>query len=206
MFWNKKAPIDTQIEDNLEDVIKKYKEKQKNYNAKTLYKLYSVAKRKHLLDFKAWKYGITQQFNPMSSVLIHMQLTNGQHAQFITKITNNGFVFDKGFYIVDDNLKYYDVSAKLWCFDYHEELVFPIKRTIHIKELTKTIIHSNDIELDTAINPVSLQKFMESTVIQKLLSGAEMEDALRFLKTMVILTVIMSAVILLININKLGII
>ena len=133
-----------------------------------------------------------------------MELSNGEVMPFVTKISNGGFIFDGGYYIIDEKYKYYDNNAKLWCFDYHEELCFPVNKKINLGELKKKIYEDSDVELETAINPKSLQKFMESTVIQKLLAGAEMEDSLRRLKMFMIITIAVTGITLLLVVNMSG--
>jgi hypothetical protein len=70
--------------------------------------------------------------------------------------------------------------------------------------MKKIIYEDGDVELETAINPKSLQKFMESTVIQKLLAGAEMEDSMRKMKMYMIITMVITAVTLLLVLNMSG--
>lgn len=203
-FWKRK-----QIEyenKKIESIIRKYRDDNSNYTAQEMLKLYNIAKPKNMLDIKRWKYKLINKYSPLSSFLINMQLTNGKVMQFVTKTQDFGFPFDKGFYIIDDKLKYFNESAKMYALDYHEELCFPIDRSIKIDEIRSALIESDAVELETAVNPVTLQKFMQSTVIQKLLAGAEMEDSLRFLKMLIIISVVLSGATLLLCLNLSGII
>ncbi|NCC70454.1 hypothetical protein EOM09_02635 [bacterium] len=206
LFRKKKIKIEPEENKEIINIVEKYRDKDSNFNAKEMLKLYNVAKPKNKTDIKGWKYRLIDKYKPLSSLLINMQLTNGKVIQFVTTIQDFGFVFDKGYYIVDDKLKYFNVSSNMYALDYHEELCFPIQRNINISEIKEKLIDSDLIELKTAINPISLNKFMESTVIQKLLAGAEMEDSLRFIKVMVIITGIIGVVTLLLVLNMSGII
>jgi len=203
-FWKKKDPI--QLNPKIEGIVKKYRETNSNYSAKEMIKIYNIAVPKNKLDIRGWKYKLINKYKPLSSFLINMQLTNGKLLQFVTTTKDFGFPFDKGFYIIDDKLKYYNESAQMYALDYHEELCFPIDRRINVGEIKSALIESDAIELETAVNPITLQKFMQSTVIQKLLAGAEMEDSLRFIKMMVIISLIIGAVTLLLCLNLSGII
>lgn len=194
---NKKSPFDK--------IVKNYVEKGQQITPKETFKKYNITKPKGILDITGWKYKLTNKYNPLSTVKINMELSNGQEFPFIVKIKNGGFIFDNGFYIIDEKYKYYDANAKLWCFDYHEELAFPIDKQVKISDVKKKLYESNEIELETAVNPKSLQKFMESTVIQKVLAGGQMEDSMKKMKTMILLTLILIGITLLIVLNNSGI-
>ena len=175
----------------------------KNYDPKEVIKHYKINHKKWT-DITGMKYRLMSKYHPLSTIKVNMELTNGEVMPFVTRIKDGGFVFDNGWYIIDEKYKYYDNNAKLYCFDYHEELCLPINKKIKLDEIKKKIYEDEDVELETAINPKSLQKFMESTVIQKLLAGAEMEDSMRKLKMFMIITMIVTIVTLLLVVNMSG--
>jgi hypothetical protein len=184
-FKKKEKPI-TKSNEKTAKISESYRKENKNFPAKEMLKLYNITKPKNMFDIRGQKYKLLNKYSPLSTVFINMELTNGKRIQFITKVIDGGFKFDKGFYIIDDELKYYMETSKLWAFDYHEELCFPINRKINVNEI-KDLFSGDDVELETAINPLSLQKFMESNIIQKLLAGAELDNALKFIKMGIIL-------------------
>lgn len=187
----------------IEEIVKKYKDGA-NYKAKDMYTIYNQAKPKNMLDFKAWKYKLQNKIFPVQMMLINMQLETGHFMQFQAKIKDFGFVFAGGFYIIDQEIAYYNSSAKMWALDYHESLCFPVKRTINVKELKDSLIKSGQVELESTMNPISLQKFMESTVIQKLLAGAELDATLGFLKILGIVNGILTLVVLFLSLKNAG--
>ena len=196
---------DSSKKTGLLDLIRKRSEDGVNADPKETFEKYSILKKKHLLDIQTWKYKLRNKHHPLSSVKVNMELSNGEVMPFVTTIKDGGFIFDKGFYIVDENAKYFDNNAGLWCFDYHEELCFPVKKNINLHKVKEEVYSGDDVELETAINPKSLQKFMESTVIQKLLAGAEMEDSLSKIKMFCLITLVVTAATLLLVINMSGI-
>lgn len=179
-------------------------QKDQNFDPKAVLKAYKINKKKSFFDIKGFKYRLMSKYHPLSTIKVNMELSNGEVFPFCIRLTNGGFVFDEGWYIIDEKYKYYDNNAGLWCFDYHEELCFPVDKKINLGEMKKIIYEDGDVELETAINPKSLQKFMESTVIQKLLAGAEMEDSMRKMKMYMIITMVISAVTLLLVLNMSG--
>lgn len=178
--------------------------KNRNYNPKENFKNYKINKQKKITDIRGLKYKLMSKYHPLSTIKVNMELSNGEMMPFVVKITNGGFVFDGGWYIIDEKYKYYDNNANLWCFDFHEELCFPIDKKINLGEIKKIIYEDKDVELETAINPKSLQKFMESTVIQKLLAGAEMEDSMRRMKMYMIIILVVTGITLVLTVNSSG--
>jgi len=202
---SKKAPPEEKpVMLNYTEVLIGRTNKDRNFNPKAVLKAYAINKKKSLLDIKGMKYRLMSKYHPLSTIKVNMELSNGENMPFVIKLTNGGFVFDGGWYIIDEKMKYYDNNAKLWCFDFHEELCFPVDKKINLGDVKKAIYEDGDIELETAINPKSLQKFMESTVIQKLLAGAEMEDSMRRMKMYMIITMVITGVTLLLTINASG--
>ena len=199
--------VEKKKEENYFDKITKGRiEKEQNFEAKEVFKNYAINKKKNIFDIKGWKYKLNSKYHPLSTIKVNMELSNGEVMPFVIKILDGGFIFNKGFYLIDEKAKYYDNNAKLWCFDYHEELCFPVVKRINIGDIKNSIYQSGDVELETAINPVSLQKFMESNVIQKILAGAELEDSMRKMKMYMIITMVISGVTLLLAVNSSGLI
>ena len=192
------------VELNYTQILIDRTQKDQNFDPKAVLKAYKINKKRSFLDVKGFKYKLMSKYHPLATIKVNMELSNGEMFPFVVRLTNNGFVFDNGWYIIDEKYKYFDNNAKMWCFDFHEELCFPVDKKIKISEIKKKIYEDGDVELETAINPKSLQKFMESTVIQKLLAGAEMEDSMRKMKMYMIVTMVITGVTLLLTINASG--
>jgi hypothetical protein len=189
---------------NYTEVLLDRTNKDANFDPKAVLKAYKINKKRSFMDIRGMKYKLMSKYHPLSTIKVNMELSNGEMFPFVVRLTNGGFVFDNGWYIIDEKYKYFDNNARLWCFDFHEELCFPVDKKIKISEIKKMVYEDGDLELETAINPKSLQKFMESTVIQKLLAGAEMEDSLRRMKMYNIITLVITGVTLLLVVNMSG--
>lgn len=167
-------------------------------------KMFYILKKIKLIDTKKRWESIKAWFYPSKIFLIHMELSNGFHVQFVTPVSKGSFKYQGAEYIIDDSFKYYDMAAKLWCLDYHQELSIPIKRQISIKNIKKAIEIKGITDVDTAINPITLRQFIESEVIQKVMAGAEMDKALKTMRIMIIITLISSLISTLILIKTTG--
>ena len=180
----------------LEDEIKKNKQRIKEFNK---------TKPKNWLDLKGWIIKIKDRLFPNKTFLVHMELRNGMHTQFVIMLKGNCFNYMDGIYVIDDKFKYYDVSSKLYCLDYHQDFSLPIKRKVDLNALRNAIQKEGITDVDTAINPVTLKNFIESAVIQKVMKGEEMDQIFRFLKLMTTLIFIGVVIILIVLLKTTGI-
>ena len=186
--------------------VDKHKEIDEQISSQEMLKLYSDLKPENLADITKIKNKLTNQYNQLNSILVNMQMTNGEYVQFVAKINKNlGFSYNNGYYLDDDNMQYYNSSAKMCALDYHQELCFQIKRTINIIEIKDNVLISEDVKLVTAINPVSRNFFMESEVIQKVLAGGVIEESIKFQKIMIIVNLAVGCIntLLLLNVSGL---
>src|SRR3989304_7870107 len=78
--------------------------------------------------------------------LIHMELNNGMHRTFLVKETNQGFYYFDKRYIFDLKMRYYDIDADLFCYDFHEGLTFPFKRNFPATDIKRTLEKSPDMK------------------------------------------------------------
>jgi hypothetical protein len=163
---------------------------------------YDYKKKKGMFsNFMQW---LKLRRNFKDAILVNMELSNGHHTHFIAYVTNNSFEWEKKTYIIDDTLKYYDLSSKMWCLDYHEDLTIPVKRKIDVNQIKKIVSVTGITDVDTAINPSSLKLFMESDIIQKILKGEDIEKMFGLMKTLLIIVLIVTVISLLMLLNMSG--
>ena len=86
------------------------------------------------------------------------------------------------------------MNLQVWCLDYHENISLPIKRDINATRIKRNIMERGVVETEQAINPKTLQQFIESQVIEKVMKGQELDAVLRFLKIMIILAVVIGVI------------
>lgn len=150
----------------------------------------NILKAKGFMDMKGWGNTFKLAMNPTKSMLINMELRTGKFTNFIAKMDFPYFDFMSGRYIIDDNFKYYNQAAELWCLDYHQDCCLPLRRKFDLNAIYEAVKNDETIETETSINPVSFKIFMESDIIQKVMKGAEMEQWLSFIKMCMIITMI----------------
>ena len=146
----------------------------------------SMSKR----TFGYWKAWYLDKYHPGTIVLINMELTNGFHRSFTVKEKEEGFIFRGKKYLFDDDHKYYNIDAKLYAFDYHEGLTLPIKRKIPVTEIKKTMESTEEIDIEYAINPSTLQRFMTAKIAEGVMKGTQLDEFMRKLQMFLIVTMI----------------
>lgn len=182
------------IKDN--DKIKSNKEK-----LKIILKQLNLIKKSSILDFNGWLREWKDAKKSDKTFMINMELRNGMHTHFLTLLKNKYFIYEDGIYIIDDEYKYFDVSSKIYCLDYHQECCLPLKRRFDVKEIIQALESNEAIETETSIDPKSLKIFMESDIIQKVMKGAEMEEWIKFIKLMLIVIAVITSLILILLIK-----
>jgi len=126
-----------------------------------------------------------------SKFLIHMHHENGSVDTFVMKCRER-FFWKKGVYVVDESQKRWNASSKLYELHYHIgcsipfALVFdPVNAKQHIKNIES---------VDLAINPETLEIYIHSQFIQKIMQGADMEKLFGFLKIAAVINIIIGLI------------
>lgn len=137
-----------------------------------------------------WQSWYIEKYHPGRAILINMELTNGFHRSFTIKEKEEGFIFRGKKYLFDDEHKYYNIDAKLYAFDYHEGLALPIKRKIPLTAIKKTLESTEEIDIEYAINPATLQRFMTAKIAEGVMKGTQLDEFMRKLQMFLIVTMI----------------
>jgi len=154
--------------------------------------LFNRLKQHDKLSVQRLKTWYIDKYHTEKSFLINMFLKNGQRLSFITKTKRGSFNWNDGEYIIDESLKYYDVNARMYALDYHEDISIPFSFKINPNTVKELIESKGITDVDAAINPSTLRRFIVSEVIQKVLKGAELDEVFKFLKIMVTVCAILS--------------
>jgi hypothetical protein len=132
--------------------------------------------------FRKRKYGL----NSDRAILINMELNIGDHISFIAYEQDGGFVYKKKRYLFDYQTMYYNMSHKLWCYDYHENFCLPIKRQVPTRELRGEIAENagDDMtegyaQVEYLTNPKTLYEYSIAKLAEGILRGAALEQWLK---------------------------
>jgi hypothetical protein len=137
--------------------------------------------------------GIKQKLvkaNDSKCILINMEMNNGFFRTFLINEKEGSFEINKRTYIIDLNLKYYNLDAKYWCLDYHEALSIPIRRKINVQGIKEAVETADAYDSETATNPSLISTFMRSNIIEQVVKGAELSKWLQAMRLMILVILI----------------
>lgn len=175
--------------------------------------------------------------NPTKMILIRMELANGKYREFIKADDDDTFLYNKQKYTTAGVNKYFNMDAGdngMWCYDFHEKLVLPVKKNVQFnddvkrlvriinetsdKELEKAIKKNVDvqaeidkisasgvIEVETSLHPTVFQRLLDSKIVQALVAGASIAKLFRVMLLLIIIALLLVGVDTMIDIYDSGI-
>ena len=124
------------------------------------------------------KYRLMERWHPSKNLMINMEFNNGFHASWLLKEKDGGVIINDRRYIFDHESKYYNLTSKLWCYDFHESFSLPIKRDVDIRGI-KDAIKEQYPTVEVATNPDALEEFVRAEIAKSVIKGASMESFFR---------------------------
>jgi len=161
-------------------------------------------RKRSKLTLKFWKYFIWWRSSQDKIMLVNMELRNGQHDTVIIKTNGTGFKYKGGSYIIDDEIKYYNIGEALWTLDYHQDCTIPIRRDIPVNQIKKALEASNLSEVEYSTNPSVLERFIISKISEGIMKGQQIDEFLKTLKTWLIVGVLTGMIHLALFVFKTG--
>jgi hypothetical protein len=159
---------------------------------------YVVYQPKSMVDIKGM-IKKREYFKKQSSVLlINMELVNGKSRSFFIYIEADcqSFIHKDKRYIIDEDLKYENISSGCYSLDYHELFALPYRRQFPLNAMTKKLEAQAQDFLDNIddnpevndkvksvfkdlpkhdvkylVNPSLSEKFMTSKIIEKIINS-----------------------------------
>jgi len=156
---------------------KKETKKEKDLDADIKY-FHALKTRKSKLSFRYWRDLMMDRKHPDQTLLINMEMTNGFHRTFLIRNREGQFKYRNRTYIIDNDLKYFNLDSKLYQLDYHENLTIPVKRIIPVKQIMESIKATKIVPMQST-NPANIEKFILSKVLESLMKGGQFIESLR---------------------------
>lgn len=187
---------------------------------------YGLSKRQIKKQAKFYKSHIEKV------VLIKMEMGNGMFREFLINESDGCFFYKKNMYVIDVSLRYFLIDRNIWCYDYHEFLSLPLRKTFQISDKLESILnpiidddkkkplnpHTNIDEIKTlienselvdveaSINPTTLKRFTDSEVIKQVLQGAMLSKIFKIMFVLIVVIAIFMLILLIIQLYTSGII
>ena len=131
---------------------------------------------------------INKWFNPDKMLQINMFLDNGEHVTFEVVIQNQSFDFKGQSYIVDLSLVYYSLTSKMYCLDYQQSSTIPYRNRLDISKL-KQALDDGAVQSKTALNPRLLKRWTDTSLVDKVFSGAELTKKIDMITIMIYIVI-----------------
>lgn len=167
-------------------------------------KPFNIVKHGSWLDLKYYYKRFIYKFRPQKTVLVNIELLNGFHISLVVKEKEDGFRYKGKMYVFDNELKYYNISAKLWAYDFHENFSMPIKRKLPLDNIKKALETSEISEIEYMSNPTVLERFVTSKIAEGILKGQELDAWLRQVRLLVIIILLAVIIHLFLFMQKTG--
>jgi len=198
------------VKEELKITNEQLKNIKKEYEAykTTLSKLKNI-KPVNIIKHQHWNKKLKQKLvriiSKKDEYLITMELRTGEIIQFIVQTNKDHYIWNNGVYIIDPELITTNKTAKKPGLDYHESLSFPIRRRIPIEEIQKALKTGHICDLEMASNPMLLDTWQNSNLIDKVMRAADIDKVFKTIKIIGIFTLIIVFVTLAIYIGHEGI-
>lgn len=126
--------------------------------------------------------------------LILMHTRNDKYFLFSVTTSEKYFIYQGGSYLLDTDLSRVDLHSGLSLLFYHQDSTIPLKVDVNLDDLLKNV-DKTDKGVTLALNPNSLQGFIKSQVIEKVLKGQELTDDMAFMKKLIIISLLINAIV-----------
>jgi len=134
-----------------------------------------------------WKEHFKQKTQFEKQFLVCMFLRTGKPKLMVITTNENCFLYQKAKYIIDADFIYDEQLTRFPLLFYHQDIALPFKHNFDFSELRKSLKDTYP-KVHEAINPQTLEAFIMSQVIEKVLKGQELSDEMRFIKIVVVVS------------------
>lgn len=193
---------------------------------------YSKDPRLSWREKRALKKLIAKELSTM--VHVTMYLNNGMVRFFVIAEEDDGFMFKGGKYVLDSESKRFSPDLQMWCYEFQEKFAlpitqrtniqedvaqfiddvdkglkkhnkFPIDKTFKLQELKDSVEESGLTEIETAVNPVALKRFIDTNVILQVLGGAWFTKVIRILLIVLVIVLVLVIITMMASVYNTGV-
>lgn len=138
---------------------------------------------------RSLKARFLDKFFPSKTFLVEMNHANGTKSHMIIKGQTHKFSYKDCSYVIDEAVKTYCNTSKIYMLQYHEGFVMPFSTRIESQELKKGI-PTDCADIVTSYNPVVLKEVLKFEYAKGVIQGAEVHDFIRKSFIMLIITLV----------------
>jgi len=137
--------------------------------------------------------------------VVTMEMNSGdQWTKYVVE-RDGGFLYNDGFYILDNSAKVYNQAYGCYHWFFHESCALPVKVDIDVNSLHQAIDQGTSSDIALAVHPTVLRKALLSDIAKKIVAGQQLDDMLKTVTRIVIINLIVTAIIALVVLNMSGV-
>lgn len=155
-------------------------------------------------SIQKWREKLKHQTKKNRLFLVIMQMRNGKISMFTISTTESFFIYLKGLYYIDPDMIREDIHSGLNMLYYHQDCSAPFKIDFNLREL-KDSLAMDENTVEKVINPKNLSGFINSQIIEKVLKGQELSDDIKFLRTLLIINLLLTTGLLILVGRSMGV-
>jgi hypothetical protein len=135
--------------------------------------------------------------NQLRVIGFNMQLNNGDKVTILSFLEpNNSFIYLGRLYLWDNETAYYNKSFTISMNDYHQDCCIPITSKLLVNEIKEGVGATIGAEIQFALNPRVLWRFLQSSIQDLMLRGSVIWKALMQIRLLEFIILIMQIVML----------
>ncbi len=146
---------------------------------------------------------IKKSFSKANNLFIIMLQTNGYYDFLLVNASKNNFSYHKKTYLIDTNSFFWIDKLQSYGATYHEDLSIPFKIKISVDDVYDSV-QTAEPQIINSLNPFIVKRFLESKVAEGVMKGQMIDEFLKQIKVMLIITMLSSVIMLLLFISKTG--
>ena len=166
---------------------------------------FNITKVEPIYSLKKWGQSWNMTMNSRKVVLVEMELNSGDYSTFIVVEKEGGFTFKNKQYTLNPDMKRYNWDAKMYFYRFHEDLSLPVDIKINVKKVKDSLTACQLDDIEYALSPSTLKKFLVSKVIEMILKGAELDKWMRMMFWICLFSLIASAITLIVLLGHAGV-
>ncbi len=132
------------------------------------------------------------KFRSTKPFLIEMKFYNGSKSHFVIPVKGHKFEFGGNAYIIDEEMKVFCNTSKMYMLHYHEGFAMPYLNDVSASQLKGGLGEAYK-EITTSFNPSVLKDILKFEYAKGVIQGAEVHE---FIKRSFIISVIILVAVL----------
>ena len=118
------------------------------------------------------------RFFPTKTILIEVKHYNGTISNFTIKTDKHKFTYNDCVYIIDEDMKTFCNTSKMYLLRFHEGFALPYKVSVNASEFKKNL-PDDYLEISTSYNPWLLKDVLKFEYAKGVIQGGQLPELVK---------------------------